>query len=161
MENGFVAVWLIIAVAFFAADIFTSAFLFVWFGFGALVSMIGAIFGLALEFQILMFLVASLVITSIAYPWAQKKFKLNMKRMKTRDEEQIGAVYKATSDIGNEGEIKLDGVFWKAINKGRKIYSGDSYRIIGFKGNKVIIEKLEDGFKESKIIIEKSEDDLK
>ncbi|MEQ8153411.1 MAG: NfeD family protein [Clostridiaceae bacterium] len=147
MENGFVAVWLIIAVAFFAADIFTSAFLFVWFGFGALVSMVGAIFGLALEFQILLFLVASLAITAIGYPWAQKKFKLNMKRTKTRDEEQIGAVYKATSDIDSEGEIKLDGVLWKVINKDGKIYSGDSYRITGFKGNKIIIEKSEDDLK--------------
>lgn len=144
MGNGYVAVWLMIAIGFFAVDIFTSAFLFVWFGFGALVAMIGTLFGQALEIQILLFLVSSLVITSIGYPWARKKFRINVKRMKTRDEEQVGAVYKATSDINDEGDIKLDGVLWKVINIGEKISAGDSYKIKGFKGNKIIIEKFKE-----------------
>lgn len=144
MESTYVIVWLLVAIGFFAIDIFTSAFLFVWFGLGALIAMIGAIFGIPLEIQIILFLVASLVSTSVGYPWARKRFKVNVKKTKTRDEEQIGTIGKAEKDIINEGEIKLDGVLWKTINTGEKINKGDSYKILQFKGNKIMIEKVEE-----------------
>ncbi|MBL4932061.1 MULTISPECIES: NfeD family protein [Clostridium] len=144
MESTYVIVWLLVAIGFFAIDIFTSAFLFVWFGLGALIAMIGAIFGIPLEIQIILFLVASLVSTSLGYPWARKRFKVNVKKTKTRDEEQIGTIGKAEKDIINEGEIKLDGVLWKAINTGDEIKKGDKYKILQFKGNKIMIEKVEE-----------------
>lgn len=144
MESTYVIVWLLVAIGFFAIDIFTSAFLFVWFGLGALIAMIGAIVGIPLEIQIILFLVASLVSTSVGYPWARKRFKVNIKKTKTRDEEQIGTIGMAEKDIINEGEIKLDGVLWKAINTGEKINKGDNYKILQFKGNKIMIEKVEE-----------------
>lgn len=142
MNTTLVMIWLLVAITFLLVDVFTSAFLFVWFGLGALVALIFAILGIPLEAQIVIFLVASLISISFGYPWARKKFKINERKSKTREEELIGLAYKADEDIIDSANIKLDGVLWRAVNNGDMIKKGEMYKIVDFKGNKVIIEKI-------------------
>lgn len=141
MNTAIIIIWIIIALTFLLVDVFTSSFLFVWFGIGALVALASLILGAPLELQIVIFLISSLIAIAIGYPWARKKFKVNIKQIKTREEEFIGTIHKSEKDIIEKSNITLDGVLWRVINRGEIINKGDSFKIIELKGNQIIIEK--------------------
>lgn len=142
MNTASIIIWLIISITFLLIDVFTSSFLFVWFGVGGLFAMIFAILGFPMEMQIIVFLIISLISIAIGYPWAKKRFKVNQRTTKTREEELTGTILKAETDIIDTTNIKLDGVLWRAYNKGEMINKGEKFRVIEFKGNQVIIEKV-------------------
>jgi len=142
LNTAIIIIWIIIALTFLLVDVFTSSFLFVWFGIGALVALASLILGAPLELQIVIFLISSLIAIAIGYPWARKKFKVNIKQIKTREEEFIGTIHKSEKDIIEKSSITLDGVLWRVINRGEIINKGDRFKIIELKGNQIIIEKL-------------------
>ena len=136
--------WIILGIIVFVLDIATSSFLFIWFSLGAFAAMIAALLGAAVGLQIIIFLAVSIVTISIGYPWARKKFKSSVTRTPLMEETYIGKVLKAEEDIEERGKAKLGGVYWAVLNKGNTIKKGESFRIVEFEGNKLIIEKEEE-----------------
>lgn len=136
--------WIILGIAVFILDIATSSFLFVWFSLGAFVALIASLMGAAIGLQIILFLGVSIVTISIGYPWARKKFKKSVTHTPLMEETYIGKVLKAEEDIEQRGKAKLSGVYWAVINKGPIIKKGESFKVIRFEGNKLIIEKEEE-----------------
>ena len=55
----------------------------------------------------------------------------------------IGRVMKANEDIVEKSKIKVDGIYWTAYNKGKKISKDDQFVIVGIEGNKLIVELKE------------------
>lgn len=133
--------WIIIAAIAIGIDIITSNFLFAWFTVGAIAAMIADLIGVPFGYQIIIFLILSLITISIGYPWAKKKFKKDVKRIPLMEETYIGRLMKAEEDIVDRARIKVDGVYWTVQNTGEKIKAGDSFKIIGIEGIKLIIKK--------------------
>ena len=136
--------WIILGIIVFVLDIATSSFLFIWFSLGAFAAMIAALLGSSIGVQIIIFLSISIVTISIGYPWARKKFKESVKRTPLMEETYIGKVLKAEEDIEERGNAKLGGVYWAVLNKGKTIKKGESFKIVRFEGNKLVIEKEEE-----------------
>lgn len=136
--------WIIIAVIAVVVDIATSNFLFVLFTVGAIAAMIANFIGISFSVQVIIFLVINLITVLIGYPWIKKKFKKSVKRTPLMEETYIGRVMKAEDDIVERARVKVDGIYWTAQNTGEEIKAGDSFKIIGIEGIKLIVKKEEE-----------------
>lgn len=139
-----VIIWLIVAVAAILIDIATSSFIFMWFSLGALVAIILSFTGISMAWQFIIFLVTSIALVAIGYPWAKKKFKVEKNHTLTMEQTYIGRVMVADEDIIEKSKIKVDGIYWTAYNKGQKINKGEKFIITGIEGNKLTVELKED-----------------
>lgn len=136
--------WIIIAAIAVAIDISTSNFLFVLFIIGAIAAMIADFIGISFSVQVIIFLVINLITVIIGYPWIKKKFNKSVKRTPLMEETYIGRAMKAEDDIVGRARIKVDGIYWTVQNTGEEIKAGDSFKIIGIEGIKLIIKKEEE-----------------
>ena len=134
-----VIIWIIVAIGVIAIDVVTSSFIFMWFSIGALVAIILSLLGLSILWQIIAFLIVSVITISIGYPWAKKKFKADVNQVLTMEQTYIGREMVATET----SKIKVSGIYWTAYNKGQTIKKGEKYTITGIEGNKLIVSLKE------------------
>ncbi len=139
-----VITWIIVAIFVIAIDFVTSSFIFMWLSIGALVAIIFSLLGLSIVWQIISFLIVSVITISIGYPWAKKKFKADINQVLTMEQTYIGKEMVAIEDMGETSKIKVSGIYWTAYNKGKTIKKGEKYTIIGIEGNKLIVSLKED-----------------
>jgi membrane protein implicated in regulation of membrane protease activity len=136
--------WLVFSVGVILIDVFTSAFLFVWFAFGGAAAIIANLLGANLMGQIVSFGVVSIIAVAIGYPWAKKKFKTSIKRTPLMEETYVGKEFIAEGDIEETTRLKVSGIYWTGCNKGDKIKKGQKFKIVGISGNKLIIKGIEE-----------------
>lgn len=139
-----VIIWILVAIFVIAIDLLTSSFIFMWFSIGALVAIILSLLGVSLIWQITTFLLIGVATVSIGYPWAKKKFKVDINHVPTMEQTYIGKVMIAEEDMKENSRIKISGVYWTAYNKGETIKKGEKYTITGIEGNKLIVNLKED-----------------
>ena len=139
-----IIIWLIVAAVAILIDVATSSFLFMWFSLGAIIAIILAFMGVSMAWQIIVFLVTSIALVIVGYPWAKKKFKVNNNHTLTMEQTYIGRVMIASDEIIEKSNIKVDGIYWTVCNKGQKINAGNKFIITAIEGNKLIIELKED-----------------
>lgn len=136
---GFV-LWGGIVIVAVLVDIMTSNFLFVWFGVGAIASLILSALGLSFKIQLLAFVLISFILLLSCYPIVKKKMKSSIKPLPTMEENYIGRVITVEEDIYMKGQVKIDGVYWNLIVDG-EVKKGERVIIKSLKGNKFIGEK--------------------
>ena len=85
--------WLIVAIFFVAIDILTSAFIFCWFGIGALVSIVLSLINVKFAVQFIVFTVVSLIAIAIGYPLTKNAVKKSVKHTPLMEETYIGKVF--------------------------------------------------------------------
>lgn len=134
--------WIVVAVVVVGIDIVTSAFLFCWFGIGAIAAIICNLLGLNSVIQFITFTIVSLLAVSIGYPWAKKVVKKSVEHTPLMEETYIGKIFTAEEDIETTGSIKVGGNFWTAHNVGEKILKGQKYQITGIEGTKLVIKLM-------------------
>lgn len=139
-----IIIWLVIAVALIGIDVVTSSFIFMWFSIGALLAIILAFIEVSIVWQLIVFLVTGIILIILGYPWAKKKFKVEKNHTLTMEETYIGRVMTANEDIVEKAKIKVDGVYWTAYNKTKKINKGEQFIISGIEGNKLVVKLKEE-----------------
>jgi membrane protein implicated in regulation of membrane protease activity len=139
-----IIIWLVIAVALIGIDVVTSSFIFMWFSIGALLAIILAFIEVSIVWQLIVFLVTGIILIILGYPWAKKKFKVEKNHTLTMEETYIGRVMTANEDIVEKAKIKVDGVYWTAYNKTKKINKGEQFIISGIEGNKLVVKIKEE-----------------
>lgn len=133
--------WLILGILLIVIDVFTSAFLFVWFSLGAFAALAAEIMGYNFFTQAACFCIVSIITCAIGYPLAKKKFK-NIKRTELMEDKYIGMEFTADKDIEKKVQFKVDGIYWTGYNEGEKINKGQKFKIEKIEGNKLIIKKI-------------------
>jgi membrane protein implicated in regulation of membrane protease activity len=114
-------VWLILAVLFIVAEMFTSGFVLMWFGIGAIVAGLLALTGLVgLPIQIVVFLVVSIALTIASRTIFDRflMFRSPGKGLKTGMENlpgSIGVVVEASAGPMEEGAVRVAGSTWRAF----------------------------------------------
>ncbi|AOR23128.1 NfeD family protein [Clostridium taeniosporum] len=141
---GSIVFWIIIAVAAFVMDIFTSSFLFVWFSIGAIASIFAAGLKVSFLFQVIIFLVIGIISISIGYPWIRKKYKNSEHRIPLMEETYIGKIITAEENIYQKATLKINGIYWTVINEGETIHMGEKFSITSINGTKFKIKKLKE-----------------
>lgn len=140
MNWSMLCIWIIISVLAIFLDIFTSAGLFVWFAIGAFAAMIALTCNAVIGIQILVFSILSILGLIIGYPIVKRIIKKSIVVTKTMEQEYIGREYIAEEKITSKANIKVDGIYWTAKNKGGTIDKGEKYKIVGIDKTKLVIK---------------------
>ncbi len=138
-------VWAVLFIVTLVVEIVSVELVSIWFAFGSLIAFILALCKVGVTWQIVVFLVVSVVLLA-SLRWVCIKFLKNSKE-KTNLDSLIGKSYKLLKDIEDEvpGEIKVNDVVWRAVTKnGENVKAGEKVKIIEVKGNKFIVEKEKD-----------------
>lgn len=136
---GTVILWLLVAIAVIILDIATSTFLFSFISIGALAAIIATVCGVDFTIQFVLFAIISVISIGIGYPVVKKKFNKDIARIPLMEESYIGQTFLAEEDIIDLARIKVGGIYWTGVNRGKKITKGEHFKIIGIEGNKFII----------------------
>ena len=144
-------IWLILAALFIVAEIFTSGFVLLWFGIGALVAALLAVTGLVgLPLQILAFLVVSIVLT-IASRTIFERFLMRGspgRELKTGMESlpgRIGVVVEPSRGAMQEGAVRVFASTWRAFPaEGEEpLREGEQVEIERVEGATVYVRRVE------------------
>ena len=151
IESIMIWIWLGIFVLSVIIEAVEPDLVSIWFAAGALLAIILSIIpGIPFWVEIIVFLVIAFVLIFAIRPLAKKY--LYKKETKSNIEEKIGekcVVIKAINELSH-GEVKLNGVIWTAVakNKSEVFEEQAVVTIIGVDGNKLIVEKAENGKEE-------------
>jgi len=141
--EGSILFWFIAGAIAVAADLITSAFLFMWFALGAIAAIIALMLDLSFAIQIIVFLLVSVGSMIIGYPIVKKTLKKSVKVSKTTEQGYIGRKLTVDEEIEERGRIKFEGIYWTVQNVGESIKKGERAEIVGLKGNKLLVKKVE------------------
>lgn len=136
-----IMLWVVLLVICVLVDLFTSNFLFIWIGLGAIAALICELLGLSIPVQLVVGIIISVISTAVGYPLSKKLLKRTVEKTMTQEESYIGQRFKAIEDITDEGKISLNGSYWRVKNIGEKILKDEYFEVIDIKGNKIIIKK--------------------
>jgi inner membrane protein len=134
-------IWFILAALFVVAEMFTTGFVLLWFGAGALVAGLLALTGLVgLPFQIAVFLLVSVLLTIASRTIFERFFLRDSpgRELKTGMEAlpgRVGVVVETSSGATREAAVRVFGSTWRAF----PIEEDDILK----EGEKVIIERVE------------------
>jgi len=144
MDTTMFIFWLISAVVLSITEALTATLITIWFVLGAVAAMIAAYFGLNYGWQLLLFVVVSLIALIVTRPLARKIFSKNGK-IRTNSDRIIGRVGVVTVDIDNpenQGQIKILGQIWPAKSENdQQISVGENVRVRAIEGDKAVVIK--------------------
>ena len=147
MEQYMWIVWLAIFVIMMAVEASGPALVSIWFGLGALVSLIiSFIPGVAWWIEVIVFTVVSGATLLVLRPLSKKLLKRNT--VKTNVDSFVGKRGYVIEDIEylTPGAVKIGDVSWTAIpvNKDEKILEKEIIEVVAINGNKLIVKKVEE-----------------
>lgn len=147
---GFVTLplfWLIIGVMLLFLELAVPGFVLFFFGLGALITSAGAyLFDLSLNWQLALFIVASLVSLFSLRNVIQRKFLQTPPGEEEDDDVQLvtpgeKGVVSAAIEPPAEGRIKYSGTFWRATSD-EIIAEGEIISIVSQKRLVIHVEKV-------------------
>ena len=107
--------WIVLALIFFAAEIFTAGFVLLCFGIGALAGAGAAFLGLGLAWQLIAFIVVSAGATLLSRPFAEKVTSSGPQHLAgDRVLGKHAVVLQAIDPITNTGMVRVDTEEWRA-----------------------------------------------
>ena len=140
-------VWMILAAILVIGEIFTAGFFLLWFGIGAAVAGVLALFGLGAPWQWGGFLIISGVLFALSRRFAE--------RVTTKQPPGIGAdrfigkkgvVLEEISNIKNTGRVRIDKDEWRADSaSGETIPQGEMVEVTKVEGTHLIIKVIKKG----------------
>ena len=138
-------IWLVACIIFFAIEAATPALVSVWFGIGALASLIIAALGGQLWLQIADFIVVSAIALVATRPLAKKY--LDKKHEATNFDMVIGKTAVVTEEIDNlnaKGAVSCMGKEWSARTEEHTIIPvGAEVTVLKIEGVKLIVKTAE------------------
>lgn len=147
MTLGIWLVWMVIAAAFVIGEIFTLGFFLLWFGIGAAVAGIMAIFGLGGSWQWGAFAIVSGVLFVLSRRFAERFSKKQPPGIGAdRFIDKKGVVLEEVDNIKNSGRIRMGKEEWRAeSDTGAVIPVGKEVRVTKLVGTHVVIKTLKEG----------------
>ena len=138
-------IWLAALVVFLVIEGLTVGLTSIWFGAGALVSLVVSLLNGPLWLQITLFLAVSLVTMLLVRPLAQRY--LNNSRTPTNADRVLGRTARVTETIDNDsasGAVYVDGKTWTARSAdGSVLPAGSRVEIRRMEGVKLIVEAVQ------------------
>jgi len=119
MEDYVWIIWIVLGVILLVAEIFTTGFVMLWFGIGALVAALASLAGFGYPFQFLIFFIVSIALTVASRTIFTKYFVRRELEggFKTGVEAlpgKVGTVVTSSRGALNEGAVKVFGSTWTA-----------------------------------------------
>ena len=134
-------VWLGVFAFMIVSEAVTVGLTAIWFAGGALVASVLGFVGVGWAWQIVAFMVVSLILLIALRPLAKSKMMSHV--VATNVESLIGQVYPVLKKIGpgrEAGQLKIGDVEWRAISEdGSEIEEGTAVVIREIEGTKLIV----------------------
>lgn len=139
-----IVLWIAIFLIALCIELSTSQLVSVWFCGGALVSLVLAIIGIPVLYQILVWVLVSAILLILS-KFVFKK-KLDVADTKTNADSMIGEKILITKDVSKEtvGEGKIRDVVWSIIVEDDIIIKEGEFAIVkDIRGNKLVVSRKE------------------
>lgn len=130
--------WGLLAGALLIIELIIPALVSIWFAIAAFITMFLALVINSFTTQVVIFVLISLVLLVFTKKIVTNFLKPDMDKINKEMLEDNGLVTKVISS--NKYEVKFKGVIWTAISND-ELNIGDVVKIVGYKGNKVIIKR--------------------
>ena len=143
MADIMIIIWFTVIILAALIEINTMDLASIWFSAGALIAFILALVGLNPFIQIAVFLVVSLLLLISIRPIVKNYLKTNV--ISTNTDRLVGKVAVCTKDInvGERGEVKIDGKYWLAISSGEEdIIIDEKVEVLAIEGVKLIVDRI-------------------
>jgi len=147
MTLGTWLIWMAVAAVFIIGEIFTLGFFLLWFGIGAAVAGILAIFGLGGSWQWGAFAVVSGVLFVLSRRFAERFSKKQPPGIGAdRFVDKKGVVLEEVDNIKNSGRIRMGKEEWRAeSDTGEVIPAGKMVEVTRLVGTHVVVKILKEG----------------
>ena len=147
MTFGIWLIWMAVAAVFIIGEIFTLGFFLLWFGIGAAVAGILAIFGLGGSWQWGAFAVVSGVLFVLSRRFAERFSKKQPPGIGAdRFIDKKGVVLEEVDNIKNSGRIRMGKEEWRAeSDTGEVIPVGKMVEVTKLIGTHVVVKILKEG----------------
>ncbi len=147
MPDGLWWIWMVIAAIFVIGEIFTAGFFILWFGIGAAVAGLLALFGLGAGWQWGAFVIVSGVLFAISRKFAERFTKEQPPGIGAdRFIGKKGMVLEEIDNAKNTGRIRIDKEEWRADSDGDEIVPvGKRVEVIRLDGTHMVVKSLEEG----------------
>lgn len=136
--------WMVAMWVFIIMEVISPNLVSLWFAAGTVAALIAANYSLKIQWQIVIFLIVSLILLSLLRPIYIKYIKV--KNIKTNVDALIGEEGFVTADINNvegKGLVKVKGQIWSARSQDEEIISsGAKIKILKIEGVKLIVKAV-------------------
>ncbi|MCL4832826.1 MAG: NfeD family protein [Caldilineaceae bacterium] len=138
--------WIVLALIFFATEIFTAGFVLLCFGVGALAGAGAAFFGLGLAWQLVAFIVVSSVAVLLSRPFAERVTSTGPQHVAVdRVLGKRAVVLQAIDPIANTGMVRVGTEEWRAENINHTGIPKDSIvEVVGVVGVRLQVRPITD-----------------
>lgn len=139
-------IWMIIAAFFVVAEIFTAGFFLLWFGVGAAVAGVLALFGLGFGWQVGVFVVVSGVLFVVSRRFAEKFTKKQPPGIGAdRFIGKEGMVLEEVDNVKYTGRVRLNKEEWRADSEtGDVISAGKRVEVVRMDGTHLVVKTIKE-----------------
>jgi membrane protein implicated in regulation of membrane protease activity len=136
--------WIVLALVFFAVEIFTAGFVLLCFGIGSLAAAGVAYFGLGLTWQLLAFILVSIAAVLLSRPFAERVTSTGPQHVAVdRVLGQRAVVLQAIDPITNRGMVRVGTEEWRAESVDHDNVAKDSVvEVIGVDGVRLQVRRI-------------------
>ena len=142
--------WVILGVALIVAEIFTTGFVLLWFGVGALAAALAGLLGFGYPFQFLIFFAVSIGLTAasrtiLASLFSQTDQPDELKSGAASLPGQTGTVVTSSHGALHEGAVKVFGSTWTAYPAEGEppLEAGDRVVVERLRGASIYVRRLD------------------
>ncbi|MBD3233735.1 MAG: hypothetical protein GF315_08420 [candidate division Zixibacteria bacterium] len=140
-------IWIIVGIILSILEIFTSGFLVINLGIGAIIAGLVALTGAGIKAQIIVFALSSLVVFVFIRKFAVRYLNKQKPDSYTNVEALKGKTGIVTAPIGGsvkKGQVKVGGEEWSALCQDDvEVEVGERIVVTAIDGNKLIVRKEE------------------
>ena len=138
-----IIIWFIIIIVAALIEMNTMDLTSIWFSVGALIAFVLSLVGVTPVWQIVVFVLVTVLLIISVRPVAKNYFKTNV--ISTNADRLIGKVAVCTKPIGvgERGEVKIDGKYWLAISScNEEVTIDEKVEVLAIEGVKLIVDKI-------------------
>lgn len=139
--------WIVMAVIFFVAEIFTAGFVLLCFGIGALGAALAAFLGAGLAIQIVVFIAVTIAAVFLARPFAERVSRPGVQQIAgDRMIGKWGVVLQAVDPMAGTGMVRVESERWRAESvEGKELEAGEVVEVVGVDGVRLQVRAKEGG----------------
>ena len=136
-------VWAVVSIVCLILELSSGDFFIICFSIGAVFSIVAAVLGLGIYWQLFIFAIFSLLSVLFVRPVALRYLHKNDPNKPSNADALIGRTGKVTESItaGGNGYVKIDGDLWRAVSNS-DIPVGTTVRVIGRESTIITVETL-------------------
>src|SRR5882672_5111191 len=151
MANYLWIFWTLLGAILIVAEIFTTGFVLLWFGIGALAAALAGLLGInSIALQFLIFAIVSIALTTASRTifvnyFSREKSGGDLKTGMDSLPGKVGTVVSSSRGAMNEGAVKVFGSTWMAYpaDGEEPLEAGDRVEVVRMQGSSIYVRRMD------------------